>query len=724
MEIMDIEWGGPSIERQSLDTESPSYLRQRSIRRIIRGQERDRRDASMLVFQSNLAKSAVANAPESHPPFVPLHQEGMKRDPVLRALRNDLVRKKRLERLAKSQLRRTYKQLNKEWTQHCSFLDQIDSMKDTDFVRSHPLYGDRNIANRASDIPNGNREAPAHAGGNDQDQYPLLGHTQQDDSGNITGFTRSNRRNTQSGGISSFGDAVRSEAEFLEILASLESADMQDPSMRAARTTAVVPDMVINVSARAKDLHATASTIFHDDNGFVANPLDFYLSDFDPDYWSAEDKIIFEKRYALYPKQFGKIASGLENKTTSQCVAYYYATKKTTDYKSMLNVKYRDRRRKTKMLKPKKGRGSALMADLKAVATVDEVAVDEDELPAQGLYLEDAATCNFKRLPRNPNRDKRLHQLDKKKPNYLLRNDEGSNPEKNLTANDTDTERRDAEKTMRTAPTRTTTSSYWSIAERTAFLRSLATYGRDWDALANNLTTKSAAQARNFFVRNAEDADFVEAVQLAHTHENATIEERSAVADAFVQRRSSQQHLPESLPDSEPQNGRLNINSLLNTDVQNFKSARPASISEWFGTSVQHELHSPQSETNDRPARRGTTELHTYYDDRFDDRRHEADRLRRNYASVDGYPHRPLSASGYFHDSGNFRPSYDRQVFQRHWETENHHHQLYGSVSRSSLQSMDVDARQHYNFPYEDRARNYHPPPSDYQRPHDPSNPS
>jgi hypothetical protein len=59
---------------------------------------------------------------------------------------------------------------------------------------------------------------------------------------------RGNRRNPST--AFGYGDAVRSEAEFLEILASLETADMRDPNVRATRTAAIVPDMVLDETER------------------------------------------------------------------------------------------------------------------------------------------------------------------------------------------------------------------------------------------------------------------------------------------------------------------------------------------------------------------------------------------------------------------------------------------------------------------------------------------
>ncbi len=181
---------------------------------------------------------------------------------------------------------------------------------------------------------------------------------------------RANRRSAQAG-FAGFGDAVRSEAEFLEILASLENADMQDPNMRAARTTATAPDMHINV-----DSDQLTKRRYDDINGYVADPLAFYLDKFDPDVWSEEEKAIFARRYALWPKQFGKIAQALPHKTPSQCVRYYYLNKKEpgNDFKALAAARNRERKRKARG-KPKKAKGSALMADLKSAKgeEVDDV---------------------------------------------------------------------------------------------------------------------------------------------------------------------------------------------------------------------------------------------------------------------------------------------------------------------------------------------------------------
>jgi len=44
--------------------------------------------------------------------------------------------------------------------------------------------------------------------------------------------------------------------------------------------------------------------------------------------WTSQEEAIFLKRYLEHPKEFGKIANGLPNRTTSDAVLYYYTHKK------------------------------------------------------------------------------------------------------------------------------------------------------------------------------------------------------------------------------------------------------------------------------------------------------------------------------------------------------------------------------------------------------------
>ncbi|KAF9427491.1 hypothetical protein BGZ94_004792 [Podila epigama] len=173
-------------------------------------------------------------------------------------------------------------------------------------------------------------------------------------------FTTRNRRGAYT------SDAVRSEAELLEIIQSLENADMRDPDVRASRTAATVPPMILDSYIR-ENVH------YYDYNHLVTDPANYYHLGPVTDVWTEEEREIFIKRYLNYPKQFGKIAAGIEGKTASQCVLFYYREKKKIGFKDILSNRGRKRKnpaskRKEKVAPPpspgKKHKGSALIEDI------------------------------------------------------------------------------------------------------------------------------------------------------------------------------------------------------------------------------------------------------------------------------------------------------------------------------------------------------------------------
>ena len=52
--------------------------------------------------------------------------------------------------------------------------------------------------------------------------------------------------------------------------------------------------------------------------------------------WSDMEKCIFLDRFLHHPKDFRKIASFLKNKSTKDCVQFFYYSKKTVPYKHAL----------------------------------------------------------------------------------------------------------------------------------------------------------------------------------------------------------------------------------------------------------------------------------------------------------------------------------------------------------------------------------------------------
>ncbi|KAL1413591.1 DNA-binding protein snt1 [Vanrija albida] len=158
---------------------------------------------------------------------------------------------------------------------------------------------------------------------------------------------RSNRRR----GV---GDAVATEAEYQAILAGLADSAAKDPTHRATKTAATIPDMILD---KERDFR------YEDENNRIDDPLAFYnFSGNAEAIWTDEERDKFLKRYLMWPKQFGKIAEGLPNKSAGDCVLYYYRTKYDNDYKNLLATRRGANKARRSAVAKKKS--SALMADL------------------------------------------------------------------------------------------------------------------------------------------------------------------------------------------------------------------------------------------------------------------------------------------------------------------------------------------------------------------------
>ncbi|KAI6029801.1 hypothetical protein BKA83DRAFT_4223302 [Pisolithus microcarpus] len=163
---------------------------------------------------------------------------------------------------------------------------------------------------------------------------------------------RSTRRST-----AILGDAVRSDLEMEQIIASLGVEELTDPSYLAIKNVAKIPDMV-------SVTHGSIPYLFDDTNSIIDNPAEFYGACSGNDYWAEEERSIFLTEFAAHPKQFGIIAERLPNKTPAQCVTYYYLQKKQgVDFrKAVMQYGVGRRRRNGRNAKQ---RGNALLADIR-----------------------------------------------------------------------------------------------------------------------------------------------------------------------------------------------------------------------------------------------------------------------------------------------------------------------------------------------------------------------
>ncbi|GAA5884675.1 hypothetical protein JCM16303_003709 [Sporobolomyces ruberrimus] len=381
------------------------------------------------------------------------------------------------------------------------------------------------------------------------------------------------RANRRGGGLTNsswgYGDAVRSEAEFLEILASLENADLRDPDVRAARTAAVVPDMAVDPSERAEIISCT----FDDERYRIDDPVSAYGVTTPMETWTEAEVEMFCKGYSQHPKQFGKIAQGLADKTTAQCVLFYYRMKNAIDFRSLADRRGRDGRRKKTKKRPGegKGKGSSLLSNLKGAKSTmlgnrdrDEDEDDDEEdrpvppsprnarpplpsndsapliprtattsatpLPARGaldrLFEDDndeytpSAASKASRNPRNLG--SQLHSEGMMEAAEVLgalgvapndEQDDGGPASLRPRAAKTNRKVRmdlDDDGAIETVSNeklkpkrKTNSSSYWSAAEKSDIVRLLEVHGKNWKAIGEEMTTKTAVQCRNWFTNNA-----------------------------------------------------------------------------------------------------------------------------------------------------------------------------------------------------------------------------
>ncbi|KAG7094944.1 hypothetical protein E1B28_005746 [Marasmius oreades] len=152
------------------------------------------------------------------------------------------------------------------------------------------------------------------------------------------------------------GDAVRSDLEMEQIIASIGYDEATDPNQLCVRNLAVIPDM-ISVTNGYVDY------VFDDNNLRIDNPAKYYAPDTGIHDWTEEEKQVFLDKFAAYPKQFGMIAKFLPNKTTAQCVNFYYLHKKVSiDFRNVVAMNAPGKKGKRRTGKRK---GNALLADIR-----------------------------------------------------------------------------------------------------------------------------------------------------------------------------------------------------------------------------------------------------------------------------------------------------------------------------------------------------------------------
>ena len=152
----------------------------------------------------------------------------------------------------------------------------------------------------------------------------------------------------------SMGDAVRSDLEMEQIIASLGNEELTDANHLGARNAAKIPDMITVTTGEIEYR-------YDDTNNEVENPSEFYVPHTRVEDWADEEITTLVEKFAEFPKQFGIIADYLPNKTSAECVAFYYLHKhKHIDFRKVVARRAASRRKRG----GRKQKSNALLADI------------------------------------------------------------------------------------------------------------------------------------------------------------------------------------------------------------------------------------------------------------------------------------------------------------------------------------------------------------------------
>ncbi|KAJ3548047.1 hypothetical protein NM688_g5342 [Phlebia brevispora] len=341
----------------------------------------------------------------------------------------------------------------------------------------------------------------------------------------------------------SMGDAVRSDLEMEQIIASLGNEELTDANHLGARNAAKIPDMITVTSGEVEYL-------YDDTNNEVENPSEFYVPHTHAEDWTDEEITTLVEKFAEFPKQFGIIADFLPNKTAAECVAFYYLHKhKHIDFRKVVARRAASKRRRG----GRKQKSNALLTDI--MKHDDEVHASSGSgkrrrtVPLPGEPRKGRRNAHDKQTPTatptpEPDGDTRKRKRrTTTKAAVAAEQDEGND--------DGDVDPKPAKRTRRTRKPRTTSatpagtpaipdegsatgatkfvdqtevtakrkagSTNWSEDDRVAalFLRLLAQYGDDFKRIASSMPNKTTIQVSTFYKANAVAMDLESIVRSA-----------------------------------------------------------------------------------------------------------------------------------------------------------------------------------------------------------------
>ncbi|ODQ81996.1 hypothetical protein BABINDRAFT_160209 [Babjeviella inositovora NRRL Y-12698] len=368
------------------------------------------------------------------------------------------------------------------------------------------------------------------------------------------------------------GDAVRTEAEMLEVIAMLEQ---EDPIYRAEQNAAVIPDMIMDPVLRDKVHFMDSNNICEDKQAWAERYKTDHIDNFTPFEHEA-----FCEAYLVTPKRFGRISQVMGGiRTPEECCLHYYRTKKTTtSYKQLLATRNKKGGKKAKKKVTTSRPSTNPVTPSGSTPSTPKVESGMTFGPIPGLdiapvaveYNENgrlkraAATVGLEEKkvepPKKKGRKKREENGKNSKIVLTLPKEEippEAGPEVGLVLQpevhlgtgygELSVPEIQPRPEVPLQPAvgikpvsfldvpitagppspepkrRSQNSSYWSVYEMNLFPTLLAKYGTQWDLIARDLQTKTATMVRNHFQRHGDREDWTKIAQVADRSSSAVL---------------------------------------------------------------------------------------------------------------------------------------------------------------------------------------------------------
>ena len=318
---------------------------------------------------------------------------------------------------------------------------------------------------------------------------------------------------------------VRSDYEEMQVLQELQAQER-------LKTLVKLPPMVL-------DPEAKRLAIFRSRNALVEDPYGEMEAAKLVRPWTDAEKKIFHEKFSSYGKNFKRIATFIDGRTTADCVVYYYQRQKTEDgfrgrRKAQAKKKkaYADARRMTGGAWNGSGNAAAQAAKAKAAREAELRA--EEEARQERAAIAAAARAEKRKKQKEARAKKKEEEEQEEDENVEdslpLASKKGGGNKKGEQGGVS----RSASKDKSLGAEGGSTGGGgvgggWDEKEKTLFVEALKAHGKDFKAIAAAVQTKSQAAVKGFFAKHKK-AMGLEKMVADHAAAKAKDEEKAAKA--------------------------------------------------------------------------------------------------------------------------------------------------------------------------------------------------